>query len=169
MFDIGWSEMAVIAVVALIVLGPKEIPNALKTAAHWMRTARKMAREFQSGVDQIVREAELDEARKTVTQAGGLNLGKQIEKVVDPTGETKRALNTDPTKAASPSAAPPQIAAPTPATGPATGPTAGTAPAAASSPPPSSPAAAPASGSSSATERSPDAPPEPAAAGERRA
>jgi sec-independent protein translocase protein TatB len=165
MFDIGWSEMAVIAVVALIVLGPKEIPNALKTAAHWMRTARKMAREFQSGVDQIVREAELDEARKTVTQAGGLNLGKEIEKVVDPTGETKRALNTDPTKAASTGAAAPQIAAPTPAASP----TAGTAPAAAPSSPPSSPAAPPASGSSSAIERSPDASPEPAAAGERRA
>jgi sec-independent protein translocase protein TatB len=130
-----------------------------------MRTARKMAREFQSGVDQIVREAELDEARKTVTQAGGLNLGKEIEKVVDPTGETKRALNTDPTKAASAGTAAPQIAAPTPAAGP----TAGTAPAAAPSPPPSSPAVPPASGSSSATERTPEAPPEPAAAGERRA
>ncbi len=99
MFDIGWSEMAVIAIVALVVLGPKELPNALKTAAQWMRTARKLAREFQSGVDQIVREAELDEARKTVQQATQLNLGKEIEKVVDPTGETKLQLNADPTKA----------------------------------------------------------------------
>lgn len=113
MFDIGWSEMAVIAVVALIVLGPKELPNALKTAAQWMRTARKLAREFQSGVDQIVREAELDEARKTVQQVTRVNIGKEIEKVVDPTGETRRELNTDPLKEPGPPA--PAIAAPKPA------------------------------------------------------
>ena len=116
MLDIGWSEMAVIAVVALIVLGPKELPNALKTAAHWMRTARKLAREFQSGVDQIVREAELDEARKTIQQAGRLNIGKEIGKVVDPTGETLKDLSIDPTKNAVPAtpavASTPAIAAP---------------------------------------------------------
>lgn len=120
MFDIGWSEMAVIAVVALIVLGPKEIPNALRTAAHWMRTARKLAREFQSGVDQIVREAELDEARKTVQQATRMNIGQEIEKVVDPTGETRRELNTDPTKEAPAKpaiAGKPSAAAPVPAGG----------------------------------------------------
>ncbi|GIK98337.1 MAG: hypothetical protein BroJett029_25460 [Alphaproteobacteria bacterium] len=111
MFDIGWSEMAVIAVVALIVLGPKELPNALKTAAHWMRTVRKMAREFQSGVDQIVREAELDEARKTVQQVTRVNIGQEIEKTVDPTGEAKRALNEDPTRAQAVSAKPPAPAA----------------------------------------------------------
>jgi sec-independent protein translocase protein TatB len=122
MFDIGWSEMAVIAVVALIFLGPKEIPNALKTAAHWMRAARKMAREFQSGVDQIVREAELDEARKTVQQVTRVNIGKEIEKTVDPTGETTRALRDDPTRAeaaspikpASPAPAPSAVSAPAP-------------------------------------------------------
>ena len=53
MFDIGWSEMAIIAVVALVVIGPKELPNALKTVAYWMTQARKMAREFQSGVDEM--------------------------------------------------------------------------------------------------------------------
>jgi sec-independent protein translocase protein TatB len=146
MFDIGWSEMAVIAVVALLVLGPKELPNALKTVSQWMRTARKLAREFQSGVDQIVRESELDEARKTVQQATRLNLGKEIEKTVDPTGETKRALNADSGKilAASPPAAAPasvvntptpvsnQLAAPEPASSPAAEP----APNASSSPQP---------------------------------
>jgi sec-independent protein translocase protein TatB len=87
-----------------------------------MRTARKLAREFQSGVDQIVREAELDEARKTVQQASRMNIGQEIEKVVDPTGETRRQLNTDPTKevaaapavAAKPAAASPALASPVP-------------------------------------------------------
>ena len=52
MFDIGWSEIAIIVVVALVVLGPKELPNALRMATQWIRYARKMASEFQSGIDQ---------------------------------------------------------------------------------------------------------------------
>lgn len=157
MLDIGWSEMAVIAVVALIVLGPKELPNALKTAAQWMRTARKLAREFQGGVDQIVREAELEDARKTVQQAGGLNLRKELEKVVDPTGEAKKAMNEDPDKligAGKPAGAP----APTT---PAVVEKGGTAAAA-----PEPAAAAPATEAGAAVGT---AAPEPAAAGEQRA
>jgi sec-independent protein translocase protein TatB len=93
MFDIGWSEMAVIAVVALVVIGPKELPNALKTFAYWSKQARKMAREFQSGVDEIVREAELEEARKAVTSVSGRSVNQMLEKSIDPTGEMKKALN----------------------------------------------------------------------------
>jgi sec-independent protein translocase protein TatB len=142
MFDIGWSEMAVIAIVALVVLGPKELPNALKTAAQWMRTARKLAREFQSGVDQIVREAELDEARKTVQQATQLNLGKEIEKAVDPTGETKRLINTDPTKAAGAGTNGASPATPTGQVTAGQSPPTPPAPPAAASPPTAEPAAA---------------------------
>src|SRR5215470_4469986 len=64
MFDIGWSEMLIIGVVALVVIGPKELPGALKTFAFWMRQARKLAREFQAGVDDMIRQAELNEAKK---------------------------------------------------------------------------------------------------------
>src|SRR5262245_42223244 len=92
MFDIGWSEMLVIGVVALLVIGPKELPGALKTFAYWMKQARKMAREFQSGVDDMIRQAELDEARKAVEDARR-NLNKEIETAVDPTGEVKQALS----------------------------------------------------------------------------
>jgi sec-independent protein translocase protein TatB len=95
MFDIGWSEMAVIAVVALVVIGPKELPGALKTFAYWMKQARKMAREFQSGVDEIVREAELEDARKAVTAVTGRSVNQMLEKTIDPTGEMKKALNED--------------------------------------------------------------------------
>src|SRR3546814_7575761 len=98
MLDIGWSEMAIIAVVALVVLGPKELPNALRTAAQWMRTARNLSRELQGGADQIVREAELDEARKAVQQATTPNIGQEFEKTVDPTGETQRQFNEAPDK-----------------------------------------------------------------------
>lgn len=93
MLNIGWGEMAVIAVVTLIVVGPKELPNVLRTGAHWMRQVRKMSREFQSGVDSLVREAELDEAKKIVTSVKQGTIGRQIERAVDPTGEVKQALD----------------------------------------------------------------------------
>jgi sec-independent protein translocase protein TatB len=95
MFDIGWSEMAVIAVVALVVIGPKELPGALKTFAYWMKQARKMAREFQTGVDEIVREAELEDARKAVSAVSGRSVSQMLEKTIDPTGEVKKAMNED--------------------------------------------------------------------------
>jgi sec-independent protein translocase protein TatB len=93
MFDIGWSEMAIIALVALLVFGPKELPNALRTGAKWMKTARKLAREFQSSVDQLVKEAELEEAKKLVTDVQTGGIGRAIEKTVDPEGEVKKALD----------------------------------------------------------------------------
>lgn len=95
MLDIGWSEMLVIGLVALLVIGPKELPGALKTFAYWMKQARKMAREFQSGVDDMIRHAELDEAKKAVEDARR-TLNKEIDKAVDPTGEIKQALKDNP-------------------------------------------------------------------------
>jgi sec-independent protein translocase protein TatB len=93
MLNIGWGEMAVIAVVTLIVVGPKELPNVLRTGAHWMRQVRKLSREFQSGVDSLVREAELDEAKKIVTSVKQGTIGREIEKAVDPTGEISKSLD----------------------------------------------------------------------------
>jgi len=93
MFDIGWAEMAVIVVVALIIVGPKDLPNVLRTGARWMRQLRKLSREFQSGVDSLVREAELDEAKKIVTSAKQGTLKRQLETAVDPTGEMAKSLD----------------------------------------------------------------------------
>ncbi|MEX1108736.1 MAG: Sec-independent protein translocase protein TatB [Dongiaceae bacterium] len=93
MFDIGWAELAIIGVVALIVVGPKDLPVVLRTGAHWLRQARKLSREFQSGVDSIVREADLDDAKKIVTSARQGTLKRQIETAIDPTGEMKRSLD----------------------------------------------------------------------------
>ena len=93
MFDIGWAELAVIGIVALIVVGPKDLPVVLRTGAHWIRQMRKLSREFQSGVDSIVRDADLDEAKKIVTSARQGTLKRQIETAIDPTGEMKRSLD----------------------------------------------------------------------------
>jgi sec-independent protein translocase protein TatB len=110
MFDIGWSEMLVIALVALVVLGPKELPGALKTFAYWMKQARKLAREFQSGIDDIVREAELDEAKKAIQSATSMNIGREIEKTVDPTGEIKKVLEEESPAAPAPLSSAPAVA-----------------------------------------------------------
>jgi sec-independent protein translocase protein TatB len=101
MFDLSWGEMGIIAVVALVVLGPKELPNALRTMSMLMKNARKLAGEFQSGVNEIIREADLEDARKKLQEVQSLNknqIKNAIEKAVDPTGEVKTALSeVDPT------------------------------------------------------------------------
>ena len=89
MFDIGWSEMAVIALIALVVIGPKELPNAMRIVAKWARKARSLAREFQSGVDDMLREADLDDARKAFDATKTFDIGKVIEDTVDPTGSLR--------------------------------------------------------------------------------
>jgi sec-independent protein translocase protein TatB len=65
MFDIGWSEYAVIAVVALIVIGPKELPGVLRMVGQWVGKARKMAGEFQSQFREAMREAEMADLKKS--------------------------------------------------------------------------------------------------------
>ncbi|RCK42955.1 Sec-independent protein translocase protein TatB [Thalassospira xiamenensis] len=69
MFDIGWTEMALVAVVALFVVGPKDLPHVLYKLAGYWKKVRGMAREFQGGIDNLIREAELDDLRKQVTDA----------------------------------------------------------------------------------------------------
>lgn len=104
MFDIGWPELAVIIVVALVVIGPKDLPKALYTVGKWVRAARKVTGDFQRHVDDMMRDTELDEMRKTVQKAGQINVKKQIEDSIDPKGELKSTLGTKPGGAADTSA-----------------------------------------------------------------
>ncbi len=96
MFDIAWTELGVIAVVALIVIGPKDLPKVMRTAGQWTAKARAMAREFQSGLDEMVRESELADIRKAAEDAvKNMDIGGAIKDQLDPGGELKKAL--DPT------------------------------------------------------------------------
>jgi len=93
MFDLAWSEILVIAVVALVVIGPKELPLLLRNVGQWIRKARSLASEFQSGIDQMARDAEIAELRKQVEQAKDYATGKiEPEKFIDPDGEIRRVL-----------------------------------------------------------------------------
>lgn len=95
MFDIGWPELLVIGLVALIVIGPKDLPRVLHTVGKWVRKARSLARDFQSSVDEMVREAELEDLRKQVQQAKSLNLKDQIADTLDPKRELRDTLTFD--------------------------------------------------------------------------
>jgi len=64
MFDISWSELLLIGIVALIVIGPKELPGALRTLGQWMGKVRRMAAEFQGQFQDAMREAEIDQLKK---------------------------------------------------------------------------------------------------------
>lgn len=61
MFGIDSSELLIVALVALVVIGPKDLPRVMRTVGYWVGRARGMARHFRSGIDTMIREAELDE------------------------------------------------------------------------------------------------------------
>jgi len=89
MFDIGWSELVVIAVVALIAIGPKELPGVLRMVGQWMGKARKMAAEFQGQFQEAMREAEMadlkksfDEVKEAASGFAGNNLMTSLQKDV---------------------------------------------------------------------------------------
>jgi sec-independent protein translocase protein TatB len=86
MFDFAWSELALIGVVAVVVLGPKELPNAMRSLGKFTRQARKLAGEFQGHVNDLMREAELEEVRSSVQKITNTNVGAEIDKLIDPTG-----------------------------------------------------------------------------------
>src|SRR5271169_5948202 len=101
MFDIGWSELVVIAVVALIAIGPKELPGVLRMVGQWMGKARKMAAEFQGQFQEAMREAEMadlkksfDEVKEAATGFTSGNIMTSLQK------DVSSALNIDDTPAA---------------------------------------------------------------------
>ncbi len=80
--DIGWPEFLLIGVVALLVIGPKDLPAALRVAGYWVRKARTMSREFQSHFEQMLREAELDEVRQELKKVTDINLDHEANKIM---------------------------------------------------------------------------------------
>ncbi|GAN68380.1 Sec-independent protein translocase protein TatB [Acetobacter orleanensis] len=92
MFDFAWSEIALIGAVALVVIGPKDLPVAIRGLAGFVKKARKMASEFQSHVDEMVREADLTEVRDHVRDLRNLNVRGRIMKAIDGDGTLARSF-----------------------------------------------------------------------------
>jgi len=98
MFNFAWSEIAVIAVVALIAIGPKDMPVAIKAVAAAIKKARRMASEFQSHVDEMVREANLEGVRDQLSAFRNLDVTTALERAVDPDGGLRSTFADDPLK-----------------------------------------------------------------------
>ena len=84
MLEVGWSELLVIAVVMIVVVGPKDLPKMLRTFAGFAKKARGMANEFQSQFTDAMRDAELDEVRKTIADVRSLNSKNALKDAFDP-------------------------------------------------------------------------------------
>jgi sec-independent protein translocase protein TatB len=117
MFDIGWGELLLIGIVALIAIGPKELPGALRTLGQWMAKLRRMASEFQNQFQEAMREAEMADLKK---QVDDLTSQAQSYANFDPIGDVRKelegtqqqiesAITTEPTASAPPT--PPETAA----------------------------------------------------------
>jgi sec-independent protein translocase protein TatB len=105
MFDFAWSEIALIAVVALIAIGPKDMPVAIRTVTGWIKKARRMAAEFQTHVDEMVREADLSEVRSSINEIRNFDIRGEIERTVDADGSIRTALASNPLEPAASAAA----------------------------------------------------------------
>jgi len=93
MFDFAWSEFALIGVVALVLIGPKDLPIAIKAVAETIKKARRMAGEFQTHVDEMVREANLHEVREQFNDLRRMDIKGQILKAVDEDGSIRKTLS----------------------------------------------------------------------------
>ena len=84
MFDIGWTEMLVIAVVLIVIVGPKDLPRMLRTFGRTTAKLRSMAGDFQKQFNDALKEAELDDVKKSVDGLRGLNPTNEIKKHLNP-------------------------------------------------------------------------------------
>lgn len=93
MFDIGWSELLVVGLVALIVIGPRELPLLLRNIGQWVRRARQMAAEFQSGIEEIARETELKKIHEEIEKANRISFEEEAGKLVDADKAIEKTLS----------------------------------------------------------------------------
>ena len=98
MFDFAWSELALIAVVAIVVIGPKDLPDAIRKVAKGIQKLRRMAAEFQTHADELVREAKLEDVRDQIRDIRTFDLKSTIERNIDSDGEIRRTFNDNPLK-----------------------------------------------------------------------
>nr|WP_255700060.1 Sec-independent protein translocase protein TatB [Jiella avicenniae] len=84
MFDLGWSEILVIAVVLVVVVGPKDLPGMLRTFGRVMKQFRSMAGDFRRQFDDALKEAELDDVRKGIDDVRSLDPRRSIREAMNP-------------------------------------------------------------------------------------
>lgn len=107
MFDFAWSEIALIGVVALVLIGPKDLPVAVKAVADVVKKMRRMAGEFQSHVDEMVKDTSIAEVRQQINEIRNFDIRGEIEKAVDADGSLRSTFNEDPLGGSAASYVPP--------------------------------------------------------------
>jgi sec-independent protein translocase protein TatB len=98
MFDFAWSEIALVGIVALLVIGPKDLPEAVRGVARGIAKLRRMASQFQGQADELVREANLDEVRNSINEIRNFNVRDQLTKAIDEDGSIRKTFSEDPLK-----------------------------------------------------------------------
>ena len=88
MFSFGWSELALTALIIIIIVGPKEIPNLLKQMGKFTKSIKKISREFKSSLNEIADETELKDVKESLTEI------KEIKKELDPTNQIKDQVDS---------------------------------------------------------------------------
>jgi sec-independent protein translocase protein TatB len=96
MFDFAWSEIALIAGVALVVIGPKDLPVALRAISGFVKKARRMAGEFQTHVDEMMRDADLKDVKDSFNEIRNFDFRSSVEKAIDPDHTIRDTFSTNP-------------------------------------------------------------------------
>jgi sec-independent protein translocase protein TatB len=109
MFGFSWAEIGLIMAVALIAIGPKDLPIAIRTVTGMMKKARGMAAEFQGHVDEMMREANLADVKTEINKIRKFDFKSAVEKEIDPDGTLKSSL-ADPLKTTPQAAVTPVVA-----------------------------------------------------------
>ncbi|WP_051284543.1 Sec-independent protein translocase protein TatB [Nisaea denitrificans] len=92
MFDLGWQEFMLIAFVAVVIVGPRDLPRVVRSVSTYLRKARSIARDFQNSLEEVAREAELDDLRKEAKNFTSGDIEKRVNELVDPGGDTKKEM-----------------------------------------------------------------------------
>ena len=95
MFDIGWTELLVIAVVLIVVVGPKDLPPMLRAFGKMTQRARKVAGDFRAQFDEALREAELDDVRQTISDTQKLNPVNSLREAMNPLRQMGNEIKAD--------------------------------------------------------------------------
>lgn len=93
MLDIGWTEIATIAIIAIIIIGPRDLPKAMRSLAKMIGKAKAMMREFQSNIDDLIKESELEEVKKQIQSARNFDIKSKISETIDPDGEIEKSMD----------------------------------------------------------------------------
>ena len=95
MFGLSWGEIGLIMAVALVVIGPKDLPVAIRFVTAMMKKARGMAAEFQGHVDEMMREANLSEVRSEIDKIRSFDFKSVVERHIDPDGGLRASMPAD--------------------------------------------------------------------------